>query len=96
MLTVVEHQEQLLHAQELREALLDGLTLARHDAERGGDHFHHRGGITDRRELTEPRPVPILGQHTGSNLERDTRLAHPTDTRQRHHAGLAERGWRLR
>ena len=59
--------------------------------ERGGHDLRHRSRITDRPKLHEPRAVPIARQALGRDLQRQPRLAHTPDTRERHHPTLVER-----
>jgi hypothetical protein len=96
MFAIVEHQEEVLQAQGIDKSVLEGLTRAGDHTERGRDRLRHGTGITDRRQLAEPRAIPILGQHPRRSLERDTRLANTTNTRQRHYPSRLERGGDLR
>ena len=85
MLAVVEHQQQVLALQEPRQPLRHRHTLRRRVANRGRDRIGQVVRIQHLRQLAQPHPVGIVRQELGADLEREARLAHPTDAHDRHH-----------
>ena len=62
VLAVVEHQQELLRAQELDDARLERHPRTRSDAERGGDHLDGLGFVVRHAELAEPRAVAVVAE----------------------------------
>jgi hypothetical protein len=91
VLTVVEDDEQLLGAQELRDALVELEPGTRANAERRGDHLHHRVLVVGGCQLAEPRTVGEPGEHLGRELRREARLPHSADAGEGHEVALVER-----
>ena len=85
MLTVVEHQQQVLALQEPRQPLCHRHTLWRRVAHRGRDRVGQVVGIEHLRELAEPDAVRIVRQQLGADLEREAGLAHATHAHDRDH-----------
>ena len=91
VLTVVDHQQQLLRPQKLRQRLFQCLSRPGGYAERGGERIDHIVGIAHRRQFDQPDAVPEPGQHLRGDLQRQTCLADTTYPRQRHNSSLAQR-----
>jgi hypothetical protein len=91
MLTVVEHDEQLLATQELHQRLLDRLSGPRRHVKHRRQSVGHAGGVAYRCQLAQPRPVPEAGQHLGGDLQSQSGLADPADPAQGHHPGFGQR-----
>ena len=94
VLTVVDHQQQLLRLEELRQCLRHALARPGAHPEHRGERIDHVVGIAHRRQLDQPRTFTEPGQHLRRDLQRQTGLADPTHPRQRHHPRLAQRGHR--
>jgi hypothetical protein len=89
MLTVIEHQQQLLVAQELDQGIAGALAAPGGHREHRGDGIVHAGGIADRCQLTQPRAVSEPRQHLLGDLQRQPGLTHPAHPGQGHHPRLA-------
>ena len=76
MLTVVEHDQHLVVAQEFDECRLEREVLALLHLERGRHGLDHCSIVTRRRELDDTRRAQIVGRSGGGKPERKPRLAH--------------------
>ena len=92
MLAVIEHQQQLLAAQELHQRLAGALAGPGGHREHRRDRIIHPGRVADRRQLTQPRAITEPRRHLRGGLQRQPGLAHPARPGQRHHPRLAQRG----
>ena len=84
MLAVVEHQEELLRAQELDDARLERHPRTRSDAERGGDHLDGLGFLVRHAELADPRAIAVVAEHAPCDLQREPGLADAAGAGDRH------------
>jgi hypothetical protein len=91
VLTVVEHQQQLLAVEKLHQRLLERLPAPRHDVEHGRHRIDDRLAAAYRRQLAQPRAVPEARQHLGRDLQRQPRFPHTANAGQRHHPRLLQR-----
>src|ERR1700736_3039713 len=82
MLAIVEHEQELLRGERIRDAIRRCNVTAEIETERGGDGDRHEVGIRQRRELDRPNPVDEFGQQVPGDLEAETRLPDPSSTRQ--------------
>ena len=90
VLTVVDHQQQLLRPEELRQRLRHALARAGTHPEHRGERIDHVVGITDRRQLDQPGTLTEPGQRIRGDLQCQPGLADATDPRQRHHSTVAQ------
>ena len=65
--------------------------MPRLHAERGGERFDDRLGLTDGRELAEPRAVVIVRKHDCGDLRREPGLPHAAHSGEGHHPRVVER-----
>ena len=91
MFTVIEHQQQLLVAQELHQRLAGGLPGRGTHREHRSDRIIQADRIADRGQLAQPRASGKSRLHLLGDLHREAGLAHPAHTGQRHHPRLAQR-----
>ena len=91
MLTVVQDQQELLRSQELDKRVDQALPGTSGNTEHRRDRPSHPLGVSHRRQLHKPGPLPEPGQRLGRHLQRQARLAHSADPGQRHHPGLPQR-----
>src|SRR5262249_19192095 len=90
VLAVVDHQEELLAAQELEQQIADGDSGARIQAEDAGDGVRHGVSLAYSVELAQPRTVPVIGDQGGRDLEREARLSHAAHAGQGHERRVFE------
>ena len=91
VLAVVEHEQELLRAQEVEQGLVERLTHTGLHAERGGERFDDRVRLTDGRELAEPRAVVVAREDVGGDLGREPGLAHAAHAGEGHDPRVVER-----
>ena len=77
VLAVVQHQQQLLAVQELRQRLAGVLAGPGGQREHRRDRIIDPGHVADRGQLSEPRAVGEPRRHLGGGLQPQPGLAHP-------------------
>src|SRR5438552_15376969 len=82
MLTIVEHQKELLRGESIRDAFGRYSAARGVETERSGEGGRHEVGIRKRRELDSPDPAGELGQQMPCDLNAKPRLADPSGARQ--------------
>ena len=82
MLAIVEHQQELLRGERIRDAFGRYNVTGEVETELRGDGRRHEVGIRKRRELDSPDPVGEFRQQASCDLEAEARLADPSGTRQ--------------
>ena len=90
LLEVVEDEQAGPVAQVRPERVLDWLLGRLADAERGRDHGLDPGGIADRGQVDEPRPVGECLAHIAGDRKRETGLAAAARSGQRDDPGRAQ------
>ena len=88
---VVDHQQQLLGQEKLGQGLHQRLSRPRREPECGSERTDHVVGIAYRRQLDQPGAIPEPRLQFRGDLQRQTRLADTTHSRQRHNSSLPQR-----
>ena len=83
MLAIVEHEEQPLRAEHVRDTLGRDRTSGKLEPECCGNGDGDESGISQWRQLGDPHPVGKFRQQLARDLEAETRLADPSLTGQR-------------
>jgi hypothetical protein len=91
VLTVIEHQQQLLSAQELHQRLAGALPGSGGHREHRRDRIVRQGGVADRCQLSKPRPIRKPFRCLGGCLHCQPGLAHPARPGQGHHPRCGQR-----
>jgi len=92
VLAVVEHQQQLLGAQEFHQGLAGALPGPGGEGEHRGGRVVYPRRAPNRGQLTQPPAITEPRQHLPGGLQSQPRLPYPSRPGQRHHPRLTQRG----
>ncbi len=90
VLAVVEHEQELLRAQVVDDALGERHARSQCHPERAGDHLDRFLLVAGHRQLAQPRAVGVLLREVLGDLHREPRLPDPAGPRDRHERYVAE------
>ena len=90
VLAIVEHEQEVLPGQRVDQRLGHRRLGLGVDTEGAGDGIGHRRRVTDRREVHHPRAVAKTWPDRRRDLDGESGLSHPADTRERDKAVRAD------